>query len=148
MSKLRQGDILLFQTNDGGEIKSVNGEPEMDGGMESAVYISIFGSDGKAHWMEEYQEENEKTRSEFINFIEGNQKTLANINRAASLLEKDLDWFKSSGIVDIIDISFEDVNVNRSKVIIEMQKNGETVSDTEFEINWIFQKENPGSARI
>ena len=100
MSKLRQGDVLLFSTGDGGNIEIINGEPTMDGGFESAVYMSLFQSDGKPHWMEEYQEENEKTRSEFHNFIKGNLKTVGNLNRAVVLAEKDLDWFITSGIAD------------------------------------------------
>jgi phage gp46-like protein len=148
MSKLRQGDILLLQTDDGGNIKIVNGEPEMDGGLESATYMSLFQSDGKAHWMEEYQTEDEKTGSQFYNFIIGNQKTVSNINRAITFIELDLAWMINQGLADEFDFDYEDINVNRSKFSISIKKDGSTISGAEFEINWGFQKENPGSGRI
>jgi len=148
MSKLRQGDILLFNTEDGGEIKVVNGEPVMDGGFESAIYLSLFQGDGKSHWMEEYQNESEKSRSEGINFIEGNNKTISNINRAIILFQKDLQWLIDKEIADIIDIDFDDVSIIRSKFTINILKNGNTVSKIEFQVNWNYQKSDPASGRL
>ena len=36
-------DVLLSQTADGGEITVANGQVALTGGLESAVYLSIFG---------------------------------------------------------------------------------------------------------
>ena len=48
----QQGDVSLRQTDDGGEITVVNGVVEMSGGLETAVYLSLFGGneddDGRA----------------------------------------------------------------------------------------------------
>jgi phage gp46-like protein len=148
MSKLRQGDILLYNTSDGGEIKNENGEPEMDGGFENAVFLSMFESDGKPHWTDEYKTESAKGKAEFYNFIIGNTKTIGNINHAVLLLEKDLEWIKTDTIADTINIDIEDTDVNRILVSIEILANGETLFENKYEINWGLQKEDPGSGRI
>lgn len=37
------GDVLLFDTEDGGEISVINGLVIADGGFNTAVYLSLFG---------------------------------------------------------------------------------------------------------
>ena len=39
----QQGDVLLFQTVDDGEINIENGVVEMSGGLETAAYLSLYG---------------------------------------------------------------------------------------------------------
>lgn len=39
----QQGDVKLFQTIDGGNISVVNGVTEMSGGLETSVYLALFG---------------------------------------------------------------------------------------------------------
>jgi len=36
-------DVVLYQTNDGGEISAVNGTVLMGGGISTAVYLALFG---------------------------------------------------------------------------------------------------------
>ena len=36
-------DVALRQTVDGGEITVINGIVELDGGLETSVYLSLFG---------------------------------------------------------------------------------------------------------
>ena len=140
MSKLRQGDILLFSTGDGGDIENINGEPTMDGGFESGAELTINESDGKPHWMDEYKTESEKSDSEFMNFIKGNLKTIKNLNQAVLLAEKDFAWFINDGIADTVNISIDDLSVNRIRLNVEILANGETLSENNFEINWGLQK--------
>lgn len=148
MSKLRQGDILLFSTPDGGEIQVINGEPDMDGGFESAVYISIFGGDGESHWIEEYQKENEKFKCEFYNFIKGNIKSINNLNKGIKFLERDLAWIKSDTIADKINISIDDLDTKRIRVNVEILANGKKLFENKYIINWGYQKDFPGNERI
>ena len=39
----QEGDVLLFQTNDEGDIESIDGVVTMSGGLETMFYLSIFG---------------------------------------------------------------------------------------------------------
>lgn len=36
------GDIMLYPTQDGGDINVPNGQPDMDAGLWTAVYLSLF----------------------------------------------------------------------------------------------------------
>ena len=40
-----EGDLMLIPTMDGGDIQVQGGQPTMDGGLSTAVYISLFGHD-------------------------------------------------------------------------------------------------------
>lgn len=40
---MQQGDVLLQQTNDGGEFEFFNDLVVFSGGLETAVYLSLFG---------------------------------------------------------------------------------------------------------
>lgn len=148
MSQLRQGDIALHHTEDDGEITIINGEPVMDGGFETAGYLSIFGSDGNPHWMQEYQTESEKIFSKCYNFIKGNPKTASNINKAEDLAKQDLQWFIKDGIADTINVSI--TSNSRSDITLEYEilLNGETIDSNKFKINWGYQQDYPAHERV
>ena len=148
MSKLRQGDLFLFQTNDGGEISVKNGEPVMDGGFQSAMYISLFGHDDSPLWMNEYFKENEKLKSEFFSFIKGASKSGANILQAEELAKKDLNWFITEGIADEININITSSDAKRIVMSVQILINGEAVAGNDFEISWTFEKEDPANLRV
>lgn len=148
MSRLRQGDIALSQTEDGGNISVINGEPVMDGGYQTAIEISLEGSDAEPHWSEEYQSESEKTRSEFFNFIKSSPKTSANINLAEEKARNDLQWFISDGIADTIIIDITSIDIVRINVSIEILLNGETLSKNEYKTNWEFEQNDPAGERV
>lgn len=40
---MQQGDVLLYEASDGGEINIAGGVAEMSGGLETAAYLSLFG---------------------------------------------------------------------------------------------------------
>ena len=43
MSYRQQGDVILYQSLNDGEIEIVDGIVTMDGGLQTAVYLSLFG---------------------------------------------------------------------------------------------------------
>jgi len=148
MSKLRQGDLYLNDTPDGAEIINTNGEPVMDAGLETAVYISIYGEEGDPGWMTEYQGESEKLKCKFYNFIKGNNKTISNIRKGELLLLDDLSWFKKDGIADKINISIVSTDRNKILIKVEMLADGETIFKNNYNLNWFYQKNLPASGRI
>jgi len=147
LSKLRQGDISLFQTEDGGNISIVNGEPVMDGGFESSVDLTFFGSDGNPHWMEEYQDESEKMFSKLFNFLKSAPKTVVNINRAEELARDDLQWYITDGIADTINVRITSQSISDIILEYEILLNGETLESNQYKINWNYQKVDPATSR-
>lgn len=148
MSKLRTGDISLFDELDGGEISVVNGEPKMDGGFESSVYIALEGHENdKLNWMDEYTTESEKIGGRFAAFIKAVPKTIANINKAEQLALLDLDSFLSDNQVDKIDVTIIDNGINKISMLVEMSKDRKTIFENEYQINWEFQLQSPANER-
>jgi len=148
MSKPRTGDIYIYNTNSGGTIQVINGEPEMDGGFESAAYLSLFGNNGSDFWGNEYATESQKLKGQFIGFIESAPITLININRAQDLALLDLQWFIDDGIADTIGAEITEDGKNRIELTVDMQLDGNTVFENTYQINWQLQKDDPATGRI
>jgi phage gp46-like protein len=146
MSQLRQGDILIYNTLDGGEISVKNGEPVMDGGMESAVYLSLFEHDGTSHWMNEYNDL--PLGGKFIKFIQGKPKNVSNILKAEDLAKQDLQWMLNDGIAQKINTSIVSTTRNGILLTVEILANHDIISLNEYEINWSFQKNDPAHVRL
>ena len=127
---------------------SRNIEPVMDGGFESAAEITLEGGDGTNFWMNEYLTEDEKIKSAFMGFIQGNPLNLLNINRAQELALSDFQWFINVGIADTIDIVVEAVSKNRVDVTVTILANGEELFKNTFQVNWGFQENDPATGRI
>ena len=148
MSTLRQGDIAIYQTPDGGDISIINGEPVMDGGFESAAYLSLFGGGESSHWSEEYQGESEKLTSRFYNFIIGNPKSVTNLNKAEELAKQDLNWFLKDGIADTLNLSITSTDKSRIQLSYELLLDGVTLAKNLFNINWGYEESLPAHGRI
>ena len=82
---MQQGDVKLYQTNDGGEITVENGITEMSSGLETCAYLALFGGNEKdaggadlsKTWWGNFDESNQsgQYRAEFQNLIQSIQAT-------------------------------------------------------------------------
>jgi len=141
MSALRQGDISLYATKDGGEIKVFNGEPVMDGGFRNAVYLSLFGHDTNLPlWMSEYMKKSEVLGGKFYTFMKGNAKSANNILKAEGLALQDLQWFLDDSVADKINVEIFSVDIIDIILKIEILANGETIFENKYQINWSLQE--------
>ncbi len=147
MSKLREGDIAIFQVDSGGTIQVLNGEPEMDGGLESAVYLSLFGNDSSDYWANEYFTEDQKLTGFFIGFMLANPKTIATLNQAEEFALQDLQWFINSGIADTVDVTITSPSRQRIDLTVELKIDGDTLFQNTFQVNWGFQINDPAHNR-
>ena len=138
-------EISLFRLDDK---FSRNIEPVMDGGFESAVYITLFGNNGDNLWMNEYLTEDEKIESSFMGFMEASPITLSNINRAQELALSDLKWFINVTIADTITVVIDAITKNRVDITVIILANGEELFKNTFQVNWGFQENDPATGRI
>lgn len=138
----QQGDVRLFQTNDGGEINVVNGLIEMSGGLETAVYLSLFGGN------EDDPGEDDKSKMWWGNFTETDSKFFyrsraqfllatipaitGNLRRIESAIEEDLNWMRENGVVDSLNFSVSLTAPKRIEIIIEINGTEKLV----FVENW------------
>lgn len=141
----QQGDVLLYQTVDGGEINVVNGITEMTAGLDVAAYLSLFGGneddDGSA----------DNSRQWWGNAIEPdtaghlrgetgyllNRLTAApyNISRLEQAATRDLAWFVSSGLATSVSVSVSIPEAYAARFDIKVEANGDTVA-VDFTENW------------
>ena len=141
----QQGDAVLFQTDDGGNITVENGIVEMSGGLETAAYLSLFGGneddDGRdnnsANWWGNLDEidPTRHYRSETQNLLQAIPITSGNLRRIEDAILRDLAWFieqkvASSLIVNVIIPALNTIQIN-----ITIEARGEE-SSFEFVENW------------
>ena len=146
MSTKQQGDILLFQIPDDGEINANRGIIEMDGGLPTAVYISLFGGnqgdDGrpnndKTYWGNRDEvDPHFKYISETQYLLNSIPATSNNLNRVQQASIRDLQWLIVVGAASSLDSNVSIPALNRIKIIIKVEADGEE-SEFEFSENWV-----------
>jgi phage gp46-like protein len=134
-----EGDVFLFQTNDNGDINIENGIIEMTGGLETTMYLSLFGGnfDENSEWWGNLTENNDvnKLISRTQSFIENMPLTTQNIERLKEVILIDLDWLKSENIANEINVNVFIVDINRIDIIININAFGEQI-DFRYTLNW------------
>ena len=133
------GDVLLFDTEDGGEISVINGLVIPDGGFRTAVYLSLFGGDkddggevasGDTWWGNRLEgvSENEKLVSVPLNS--------KNLKIAQDRAEEDLKWFLDDDIADSVEVELLDEGNNRIQLNVRIEKSGEIIESGKYALQW------------
>lgn len=141
----QQGDVLLFQTDNNGEITVTNGVVEMSGGLETMAYLCLFGGnekdDGLANnsfnWWGNYSETDlaNQYRSETQNLLQSLPATTGNLRRIEDTVNRDLAVFIDQKIASSVDVVVSIPGINRIKITISIEALGEE-SNFEFVENW------------
>lgn len=141
----QQGDVLLCQTNDDGEINVEDGIVEMSGGLETAAYLSLFGGneddDGRdnssANWWANLDEvdPSRQYRSETQNLLQALAATTGNLRRIEDAASRDLAWFTQNNVASSVTVSASIPGLNKIKLTINIEAVGEE-SSFEFVENW------------
>lgn len=141
----QQGDVLLCQTNDGGEINVAGGLVEMSGGLETAAYLSLFGGnedddgreDSSLTWWANLDEADpaRRYRSETQNLLQALPATTGNLRRIEDAASRDLAWFIDAGAASSVAVAASMLAVNMIKIVIDINAVGEE-SRFEFLENW------------
>jgi len=142
-----QGDVLIFNTGDGGEIEFVNGQPIMTGGFESMIFLCWFGGnfedDGLAAnrktWWANLNEQDPDKRyiSRLQNLIfQGVPLNSGNRRRIEEAALADLEIFKSSGIAGEVVAEAFITGRNQLKLVAQVNSPQGENSEVAFLINW------------
>ena len=141
----QQGDVLLFQTTDNGEINVSGGIVEMSGGLETSAYLSLFGGnedddgrdDSSATWWANLNEtrDSRQYRSETQNLLRAIAAVPANLRRIEDAARRDLAWLLSDNIVSKITVTASMPGLNKVRIIIDIEAVGEE-SQFDFVENW------------
>ena len=142
---MQQGDVLLEQTTDDGEISVVNGVATMSGGLETAAYLSLFGGneddDGRqenpATWWGNLLEIDpaKKYVSETQHLLESIPSVSANLRRIEDAAKNDLSWLLSESIASTVDVLASVPGLNKVALLVTIIAHGEE-STFNFTENW------------
>lgn len=138
----QQGDVILCQTIDDGNISVENGIVAMSGGIETAAYLSLFGGnedddggDNSPHswWgnIDETQPEREY-HSETQHILQALPASANNLLKVEAAAQRDLAWMTSVGVAVEITVAATIPAVNRLKITID----GVGDQSLEFLENW------------
>jgi phage gp46-like protein len=142
-----EGDLLLEDTQDGGDIIIENELFVNDRTFKTAVYLSIFGGNkddngkvknNKTWWGNTLggTTENEKLVSRFQAVIFGLPMTIKNIESAENAASLDLKWIIDEGIADKIKVSGHAVSRNRFTLSVEIRVAGKSIYENIFSLFW------------
>ena len=141
MSTIQEGDVLLCQTVDDGEINVENGLVELSGGLQTAAYLSLFGGneddDGladnaKTWWGNVPETENSrKYVSETQNLLEALPITSGNLLRVEDAAKRDLAWFIDEGVATSVSVTASILGLNMIQLDINIDQ-----EDFKFVENW------------
>ncbi len=138
-------DVLLYQTNDNGEINIEGGVVEMSGGLDSAVYLSLFGGmkhdDGAPNnpltwWGNLSETEPAKQYRSETQYLLGTLPTTSyNLGRIEEAAGRDLQWLLDEKIANSVSISATIPALNRVTLTIVILAEGER-STFNYTENW------------
>lgn len=144
-----EGDLALFNNRTHGEIFVSNGEPKMDQGLLTAVFISLFSGPVNTFWGNELDNDSDKHYGgEFEPLAEGLDATPENALILQEAILNDLRWMKNKLLAISIEVSssIEDGEIINFDVTIT-RPSGERVN-FEFSNNWEGQFNNPSDVGI
>ena len=141
-----EGDVLLRNTDDGGNINFVNGQPDMTAGFDTWVYLSLFGGnyedDGrvgnrKTWWGNIDEEDNSrKYISRFQNLSRSIPLTSGNLRRLEQAALADLESFKTEKAAEKILVEAAIPALNKLSLNIDIISPSGDISNFKFLINW------------
>ena len=142
---MQQGDVLLEQTIDDGEITVVNGVVTMSGGLETAAYLSLFGGneddDGrpensKTWWANLLEiDKSRKYISETQHLLQSIPATSANLRKIEDAAKSDLNWFLTSNIASSVEVFASIPALNTIGLTVNIIAQGEEL-EFNFTENW------------
>jgi phage gp46-like protein len=142
-----EGDLLLAETIDGGDVTLENGLFVSDNQFSTAVYLSLFGGNktdnGKVKSENEYwmnflsgTTESEKLRSRFQYILTGLPMSVKNIREAEKAAAMDLQWFIDEKIADEVFTTGQAVGKNKFNLKVEILKEKTNIFKNEYFLLW------------
>lgn len=141
----QQGDVVLFQSLNDGDIIVEDGLALMDGGLQTSLYLSLFGgnedddglADNDKTWWANLDENQPvfRYRSRLQNLLKSIPATSNNLIRAQDAALADLQWLLDDNVASSVTVTATIPQLNRLKLVIEIQAVGEE-SSFEYVANW------------
>jgi len=141
MTNQQQGDVLLYQTVNDGDIIVNGGLVQMTGGLDTACYLSLFGGneqddglpDNAVQWWGNVDEAepSRRQRSETQYLLRSIPATTGNLQRVKDAVERDLAWLREQSVARELVVAISMPALNRVGIAVTID--GFSV---EFVENW------------
>lgn len=126
------GDVKITPTDDGGALVFVAGQPEMDAGLGTAVYLSLYTSRG---W---WADPDLGSDLESLEARPLTNQTRLDVIEAARLA---LVWLVDEGIASAVDVSAEIIAPSVLALIVRVTEPTGTATAFRYRINWLAMQE-------
>lgn len=118
-------DVLLYQTDDDGEVNISGGVVELSSGLETAVYVSLFGGneddagggDETLSWWGN-DGELQQYRSRTQHMLRSIPPIPANLRRIEDAGNSDLAWMLKEGAASSVDVAASMPGLNRVSIVV------------------------------
>lgn len=126
------GDVKVTPSDDGGSIEFVSGQPVMDQGLATAVYLSLYTTPG--WWADQ---------GVGCNLEALESRPLTNQTRldAEEAARAGLAWLVEQGIASEVVVSAEIVAPSVLALTVRVLEPDGTVEDFRYRINWLSMQE-------
>lgn len=145
----RQGDLALFNNRTHGEIFSQLGEPRLEQGLLTAVFISLFSGREGRYWGNQMNNDpNFHYGGEFESLAEALDANVQNALLMEEAILNDLEWMKNAGIAINIEV---DSSIELGEIVnfdLRIERPGGQRETFSFSTNWEGQFENPSHVGI
>lgn len=132
----QQGDVKLYQTNNDGEIDIKNGIVTMSSGIETTVYLSLFGGnendDGSSQsnlfWWGNLTESSliaRQYRSKTQYLLRSLPFSTANLLNLEDGIKGDLAWMLEKQLISSLEITLQVPYINELKIILDIIAQGQ-----------------------
>jgi len=129
-------DLILYETGQGGELRSFDGELEMTEGFGSAVYISLFGGEkDDSFWANDLLfngNDSEVIKSRTPESLQKYSLTKSNLSRIKTAVEQDLEWLKEFATISV---DLQLTGFNKLRINIKITE-PESQNEENFSLNW------------
>jgi len=126
-------DILLANTDEGGEITVVDGFVSLDEGLQTGVYLSLFGG---ASWFANsiIEKESEKINSDFEDVLKATPPSSQGLLTIEDAGKRNLQWLIDDEIATDVDVVVALPETSKLEIEVTVSKiNGE---ENKFLLNW------------
>lgn len=142
----QQGDVLLCQTEDDGDIAIQDGLFAMTPGLETMAYLCLFGgnreddgnTDNPLQWWANFTEPDvaRQYRSETQHLLQGLPATTGNLQRLKAAVERDLAVLVSEQIASSVEVSVSIPQLNWVRIAVLIKNDDSDDTQLEFNLNW------------
>lgn len=131
---MQDGDILLFQTLNDGDISIQDGVAIMTRGLETAVYLSMFSP---KDWFcnENIDDKHERISAKTEDLINNKPQSSANYQLLVQAVKSDLGWLIKTNIANSIDVSVSSDGLNSVTITIAIEQDAGS-SNITLPIQW------------